>query len=59
MTIGSGRDFLESDTYEWQAQGLLERADPVPAEAVVEVRVDEITFEVQDVRVDVVMWVTT
>ena len=35
VTVGSGRDFLEGDTYKRQSRGLLKPADPAPRHTVV------------------------
>ena len=61
VTIGSGRDFLEGDTYEGQAQGLLDCwLDYVRALAVVGGHDGAATHDVQAVRVvAVVPWVST
>ena len=59
VTVGSGRGFLEGDTYEGQAHGLLEPADPPPLVAVAVVHVDVTTGEVQGVREVAVLWVST
>ena len=52
VTVGSGRVGMG-------LLGLLEIADPVPAEAVVVVHADAATEEVQGVRVAAVPWVST
>ena len=59
VTIGSGRDFLEGDTRRGQARGLLEPADPVPADAEVVVHEDGGRVEVKLVRGVSVRWVST
>ena len=60
VTVGSGRDFLEGDTYKRQSQGLLEPADPVSVVAVDAEHVDAPCYgEVQDVRAVVVQWGST
>ena len=59
VTVGSGRDFLEGDTYEGQAHGLLEPADPVPVLAGVAVQLDGTNKELQPVRVVTVIRVST
>ena len=60
VTVGSGRDFLEGDTYEGLSHGLLARwLDPVPVGAFVVVHADESTEEAQVVRAVAVPWVST
>ena len=60
VTVGSGRDFLEGDTYEGLSHGLLARwLDPVPVVALVVVHADESTDEAQVVRAVAVPWVST
>ena len=59
VTVGSGRGFLEGDTYEGLSHGLLECADPVPAVADGVVHVDGTSGEVQVVRVATEPWVST
>ena len=60
VTVDSGRDFLEGDTYEGQAQGLLERwLDPHPVVAAVGAHGDQGTVEVQDVRGEAEQWAST
>ena len=59
VTVGSGRDFLEGDTYEGQAHGLLEPADPARDVADVVVHEGDTTADVQAVRVATVPRVST
>ena len=59
VTVGSGRDFLEGDTYKGQSRGLLEPVDPVPVVAADAVHVDATTAEVQPVSVDAEPWGST
>ena len=61
VTVGSGRDFLESDTYKGQAHGLLEcRLDPHPPVAEVAVHTHATTVELYAVRVLItIVWVRT
>ena len=59
VTVGSGRDFLEGDTYEGQAHGLLDCwIDPEPVVAVGGAHVDEVTFEVHVVRKVAAPWLS-
>ena len=62
VTVGSGRDFLEGDTRRGQAQGLLEPADPEPADAGVAAHEDAATVEDHGVRTAAAIaapWVST
>ena len=59
VTVSLGRDFLEGDTRRGQARGLLEPADPVPADAEVVVHEDGARVEEKLVRGVSVRWVST
>ena len=60
VTVGSGRGFLEGDTYKGQAHGLLECwLDPVHVVAGAGAHADGATAEDQVVRVVVPPWVST
>ena len=60
VTVGSGRGFLEGDTYKGQSHGLLECwLDPEPVVAAVDVHVDVTTAEAQVARGATTPWVST
>ena len=60
VAVGSGRAFLEGDTYKGPSRGLLKRRlNPKPVVASVAAHVDGTTVEVQAVRVASVPWVST
>ena len=59
VTVGSGRDFLEGETYKGQSRGLLECADTEPVVAVGAAHVGVTSEQGQDVRAAAVQWVST